>query len=352
MSTENRSLRLPLVTMQQERATKQSLTVRSLPLIPLARVATAVLGGVLVASGLRRRSLVGAAVAVAGGELLRRSLGGNYALGSPFETATWQEGELSQETVQVIRAITIRRPAEELCRLWLDPKTQQRIMEPFAEVTLTDPDHAHWVMRGPLDLLLVWDTELVEDRPGELLRWRSLPRAPIPHEGLLHFRSAPAERGTEVILRLRFPRLVGSRGQTLAKLVRALPSGLELEAQGTSIDYTYDRVKQALHLPTDRGEALRQAILACRKGGVVSILGVYGVMDKFPVGVILNKGLTVRAAQQHGQKYVPRLLEHVERGELDPSFLITHRLSLEEAPHGYHIFKHKEDGCVRVVFVP
>ena len=125
-----------------------------------------------------------------------------------------------------------------------------------------------------------------------------------------------------------------------------------MEAHGTGIDYTYDRAKQALHLQTDRGEALRQAILACRKGGTLSILGVYGIMDKFPIGAIMNKGLTVRTAQQHGQKYVPRLLEHVTRGELDPSFLATHRFSLEDSPLGYDMFKHKKDGCVRAVFTP
>jgi threonine dehydrogenase-like Zn-dependent dehydrogenase len=125
-----------------------------------------------------------------------------------------------------------------------------------------------------------------------------------------------------------------------------------MEAHGTGIGYTYDRVKQLLRLETDRGEALREAIMACRKGGTLSILGVYGLMDKFPVGVIMNKGLTVRSAQQHGQKYVPRLLEHVARGELDPSFLVTHRFSLEDAPRGYDMFKHKTDGCVRAVFTP
>jgi threonine dehydrogenase-like Zn-dependent dehydrogenase len=125
-----------------------------------------------------------------------------------------------------------------------------------------------------------------------------------------------------------------------------------MEAHGTGIGYTYDRVKQLLRLETDRGEALREAIMACRKGGTLSILGVYGLMDKFPVGVIMNKGLTVRSAQQHGQKYMPRLLQHAVRGELDPSFLVTHRFSLEDAPRGYDMFKHKTDGCVRAVFTP
>lgn len=125
-----------------------------------------------------------------------------------------------------------------------------------------------------------------------------------------------------------------------------------MEAHGTGLQYAYDKAKQLLHLHTDRGEALRQAILACRKGGTLSILGVYGLMDKFPMGTILNKGLTVRTAQQHGQKYVPRLLEHAARGELDPSYLVTHRFSLEDAPRGYEMFKKKEDGCVRAVFTP
>jgi threonine dehydrogenase-like Zn-dependent dehydrogenase len=125
-----------------------------------------------------------------------------------------------------------------------------------------------------------------------------------------------------------------------------------MEAHGTGVEYAYDRVKQAVRLHTDRGEALREAILACRKGGTLSILGVYGVMDKFPIGVIMNKGMTVRTAQQHGHKYLPRLLEHASRGELDPSFLITHRFSLEDSPQGYQLFKNKQDGCVRAVFAP
>ena len=125
-----------------------------------------------------------------------------------------------------------------------------------------------------------------------------------------------------------------------------------MEAHGTGLQYAYDRAKQLTHMHTDRGQALREAILACRKGGTLSILGVYGVMDKFPVGAIMNKGLTVRTAQQHGQAYMDRLLAHAEKGELNPSFLATHRFSLEDAPRGYAMFKHKNDGCVRSVFIP
>jgi threonine dehydrogenase-like Zn-dependent dehydrogenase len=125
-----------------------------------------------------------------------------------------------------------------------------------------------------------------------------------------------------------------------------------MEAHGTGVQYAYDRVKQALHLHTDRGQALREAAMACRKGGTLSVLGVYGLIDKFPMGVIMNKGLTMRTAQQHGHKYIPRLLEHVQKGELHPSYLATHRLSLEAAPRGYEMFKHKEQGCLRAVFRP
>jgi threonine dehydrogenase-like Zn-dependent dehydrogenase len=100
--------------------------------------------------------------------------------------------------------------------------------------------------------------------------------------------------------------------------------------------YAYDRVKQALHSDSDsdRGSALREAAMAVRKGGVLSVVGVYGVIDKFPFGVLTNKGITMRTSQQPGQRYMGRMLEHVQAGELDPSFLLTHRMSLEEAPRG------------------
>jgi threonine dehydrogenase-like Zn-dependent dehydrogenase len=140
--------------------------------------------------------------------------------------------------------------------------------------------------------------------------------------------------------------LTGGRGPD------ACIDAVGMEAHGPGVEYVYDRVKQALHLHTDRGDALRQAILAARKGGTLSILGVYGVMDKFPIGVIMNKGLTIRTAQQHGQKYVPRLLEMVQRGELDTACLATHHFSLEASPRAYAMFKAKEDGIMRAVFRP
>jgi threonine dehydrogenase-like Zn-dependent dehydrogenase len=125
-----------------------------------------------------------------------------------------------------------------------------------------------------------------------------------------------------------------------------------MEAHGTGPMYALDRAKQALHLHSDRGSALREAAMAVRKGGVLSVVGVYGVIDKFPFGLLTNKGITVRTSQQPGQRYMPEMLRHVQEGSLDPSFLITHRMSLEDAARGYEMFKTKEDGCLRAVFQP
>lgn len=125
-----------------------------------------------------------------------------------------------------------------------------------------------------------------------------------------------------------------------------------MEAHGTGPDYWYDRTKQALRLEADRPQVLRQMIFACRKGGTLSVMGVYGgLIDKFPMGPLMNKGLTLRAGQQHGQRYAQRLLDYVSRGEIDPSYLITHRMSLSEAPRAYQMFKKKDDACIRPVFV-
>jgi len=112
----------------------------------------------------------------------------------------------------------------------------------------------------------------------------------------------------------------------------------------------YDRLKQAVRLETDRGPALREAILACRNGGTVSIIGVYGgLMDKFPIGSLMNRSITVRTGQCHVQRYTRPLLNRIEQGEIDPSFVITHRLPLDEAPNAYETFKQKQDDCVKVV---
>ena len=123
-----------------------------------------------------------------------------------------------------------------------------------------------------------------------------------------------------------------------------------MEAHGTSIDAVVDRVKQQTRLGTDRANVLRQVIQACGKGGRVSVAGVYaGFVDKFPFGALFAKGLTLRAGQCDVQRSMRPLLERIERGEIDPTEIITHRLSLAEAPDGYAIFRNKADECVKVV---
>jgi threonine dehydrogenase-like Zn-dependent dehydrogenase len=124
-------------------------------------------------------------------------------------------------------------------------------------------------------------------------------------------------------------------------------------AHGHGVLHAVDRVKQATRAESDRGHALREAILACRPGGIVSVIGVYGgLMDKFPTGALMNKGLQLRTGQCHVQKYLRPLYERVRDGQIDPSFVITHRLALDNAPDGFEVFKHKMDECVKVVLKP
>jgi len=115
----------------------------------------------------------------------------------------------------------------------------------------------------------------------------------------------------------------------------------------------YDTVKQSMMLETDRPHALRQAIIYCRKGGTVSVPGVYGgFIDKFPMGSVVNKALTIKSGQTHMHRYMQALLGRIQNGDIDPSYIITHRLALDEAPHGYEVFRNKEEGCIKIVLKP
>ena len=123
-----------------------------------------------------------------------------------------------------------------------------------------------------------------------------------------------------------------------------------LEAHGHGAMFAIDRAKQTLKIQPDRPTALREVIRCCRNGGIVSVIGVYGgFIDSFPMGAIVNRGLTLRAGQCHVHRYMRPLLERIERGQIDPSFVITHRLSLSEAPEGFDLFMNKRDGCEKVV---
>ena len=125
------------------------------------------------------------------------------------------------------------------------------------------------------------------------------------------------------------------------------------EAHAPGFLYAYDRFKQALMLETDRPIALREAIMACRNGGTVSVIGVYGgFIDKFPMGSFMNRSLTMRTGQCHVQRYMKPLLARIENGDIDPSFIVTHRMKLDDAPEGYAMFSTKQDDCVKVVLTP
>jgi threonine dehydrogenase-like Zn-dependent dehydrogenase len=142
--------------------------------------------------------------------------------------------------------------------------------------------------------------------------------------------------------------LTGGRGPD------AVIDAVGMEAvHGHGALHAVERAKQATRTESERGHALRDAILACRPGGIVSVIGVYGgLMDKFPTGAFMNKGLQLRAGQAHVHKYLKPLYDHIKNGDIDPSFVITHRLPLGEAPNGYETFKHKQDECVKVVLKP
>jgi threonine dehydrogenase-like Zn-dependent dehydrogenase len=145
----------------------------------------------------------------------------------------------------------------------------------------------------------------------------------------------------------RLMELTGGRGPD------ACIDAVGLEGHAPGLVYAYDRAKQMMMQETDRPYALREAIVCCRNGGTVSVIGVYsGLIDKFPMGSVMNRSLTIRAGQCHVQRYMRPLLERIQNGEIDPSFVISHRMTLDDAPHGYQIFNDKQDDCTKIVLSP
>jgi threonine dehydrogenase-like Zn-dependent dehydrogenase len=163
-----------------------------------------------------------------------------------------------------------------------------------------------------------------------------------------------ADRGKAEVIDLRhtdvfetLKDLTGGRGPD------ACIDAVGMEAHGATLDAWYDKTKTSMMLATDRLSALRQAIHACRKGGTVSIPGVYGgFLDKVPFGAAFGKGLTLKMGQTHVHRYLPILMDRIQRGEIDPSYVITHRLRLDDAPDAYKTFRNKEDNCIKVVLKP
>ena len=133
----------------------------------------------------------------------------------------------------------------------------------------------------------------------------------------------------------------------------AVIDAVGMESHGFTFDNVVDAFKTSVKLGTDRTHVLREVILACRKGGRVSIPGVYGGMaDKFPIGALMEKGLTVKTGQTHVQKYMPKLLEMIGEGKIDTTYIISHRLPLEDAPKGYKMFKEQQNEVTKVVLKP
>jgi threonine dehydrogenase-like Zn-dependent dehydrogenase len=146
--------------------------------------------------------------------------------------------------------------------------------------------------------------------------------------------------------------------ETLLELTGGVGPDACIDAVGTEAHmpgplYAYDRIKQAMMLESDRAFALRQAIMSCRNGGIVSVIGVYGgLIDKFPMGSFMNRSLTMKTGQCHVHRYMAPLLEKIREGAIDPAFVVTHTMSLDDAPEAYDTFMHKQDDCIKVVLKP
>ena len=192
---------------------------------PVQRGASVVAGAALVALGLRRRTLGGALLGLAGADLLYRGATGYcHALGAfGVNTANGSSGRgVLAEAVEIQRSITIQRPRDEVYRRWRDPQNQPRVWRHFAEITNATDRGAHWRVDTPLGRALEWETRIIEDRDGELIRWEST-SAQLPNEGTVEFRDAPGEFGTEITLRVRFDPPAGPLGDAAARLLDDLP---------------------------------------------------------------------------------------------------------------------------------
>jgi len=166
-------------------------------------------------------------------------------------------------------------------------------------------------------------------------------------------RMAREQVGAETLNYEEFDVLDSLKEMTGGRGPDACIDAVGMEAHSHGMMGTYDKVKQAMRLQSDRPPVLREAIMACRNGGTVSVPGVYGgFIDKMPFGSFMNRSLTIKTGQTHVQRYLRPLLDRIENGEIDPSFVITHRMRLDDAAHGYDIFKNKEENCIKVVMHP
>ena len=199
------------------------------------RTASAVLGTALLVGGLRRRSLGGTAAALVGGWLLTKAVGGTTrlerALGSPSVVGREGGDEADADgTTEVSRSITVGKPADDLYEAWRDADQFSRIMGSFAEITSPDDDRLHWTVHGPRGREVSWETRIVEEEPGEFLRWETPADATVPNEGTLRFRPAAGDRGTVVTLSVRCDPPGGALGNAALKRLDIVPEALAGEA--------------------------------------------------------------------------------------------------------------------------
>ena len=164
---------------------------------------------------------------------------------------------------------------------------------------------------------------------------------------------AREQSGAETLNYEEIPVLDALREMTGGRGPDACIDAVGMESHVPGILYAYDRAKQAIMSESDRPIALREAIMACKNGGTVSVIGVYGgLIDKFPMGSVMNRSLTIRTGQTHVHRYLKPLLQHIQNGDIDPSFVITHHVPLEQAPQAYEMFMKKQDDCIKVVLQP
>jgi uncharacterized membrane protein len=201
---------------------------------PVERVGSALLGAALLAYGARRRTVGGIALGVLGADLLLRGAVGHCFLYRALEIDTahgpWRELGAPEDALEVQRTVTVSGTPEDLFTLWREPATQRQIWAHFADLGEADLQNASWTLRAPLGIALRWQAQIVEEQPGELLRWASLPGAGLPNDGNVRFRRSPGGVGSEVVLRARFDPPLGRLGDAAAKLFGRVPEKAVTEA--------------------------------------------------------------------------------------------------------------------------
>lgn len=229
------------------------------------RVISAVSGGTLLGFGLKRGSLLGAAMTVAGGDLLLRGLTGHSVLYEILGTrTTGKDGERQAGDghiePEVVRSVTVRAPADDLYRQWRDPQQLSRIMGDEITVSSTGDDTLHWAVKTPIGKTVEWDALITDDEPGKRIAWQSADGAPVPNSGSVEFRQAPADRGTEIVLRLRVDPPGGPLGDTVAKVVGFAPGIMAKTALRRA-----KSLAETGEIPTNAGPAARWSRITAQR---------------------------------------------------------------------------------------